>query len=536
MASHRRRCVFVLIDGLGDAALPCLNNRTPLEHASTPWIDALARGGLNGLMDPVEPGLACGSDTAHLSILGYDPRRYYRGRGSFEAMGAGVQMQEGDVAFKCNFCTLEEDGGGGGGGGGKRKRTTNAGRIVKRRRVDREFPTWGTPLCDALNGLPVPGYPQLQVTVMYATEHRCAVNLRLSRDHADGAAPPNAPTLTDQITGTDPLKDNLPLQQPRALVTGGDNSGDSSSASTDAAAAVASASSQFSASALAAVSDEFIRVLSDHPINVERRAGGKPPANAVLLRGPGERIRAPPFATRHGGCRAFMIAPTAIIAGIGVSLNMDVFKPAGTTGDYHTDLGVKARVALSKLAPADAGAEQPYDFGFVHVKATDDAGHDKDVARKVEWIERSDQMVGQILQGLADVGGGGFAVVVTGDHSTPVLSGDHSYEPVPFLICDSEAAVLKAAADNTGACGAARAGADGDGCAAAAADGAAAAEHDALLSNRIVHGRADNVQKFSEVCAARGALGRFPGSEAMSIIKQFCHWNAEPAAGAPPRQ
>ena len=178
----RRRCVFVLIDGLGDAALPCLNNRTPLEHASTPWIDALARGGLNGLMDPVEPGLACGSDTAHLSILGYDPRRYYRGRGSFEAMGAGVQMQEGDVAFKCNFCTLEEDGyhgdaGSGGSDGGaaadgKRRRMRNAGRIVKRRRVDREFPSWGVPLCDALDGLSVPGYPQVQVSVMYATEHR----------------------------------------------------------------------------------------------------------------------------------------------------------------------------------------------------------------------------------------------------------------------------------------------------------------------------------------------------------------------------
>lgn len=72
--------IFVLIDGLGDTSLSMLakdqdkTSRTPLEFASTPWLDQIANAGLNGLMDPVEPGLACGSDTAHMSIFGYDPR------------------------------------------------------------------------------------------------------------------------------------------------------------------------------------------------------------------------------------------------------------------------------------------------------------------------------------------------------------------------------------------------------------------------------------------------------------------------------
>ena len=130
-------------------------------------------------MDPVEPGLACGSDTAHLSILGYNPRHCYRGRGSFEAMGAGLEMEVGDVAFKCNFATVEESE--------EELRESveatspcfnNIHPVVKRRRVDRKFPAWGIPLCASINNIQLPSFPQVQVAVRYATEHRCGVRLR----------------------------------------------------------------------------------------------------------------------------------------------------------------------------------------------------------------------------------------------------------------------------------------------------------------------------------------------------------------------
>lgn len=81
-------------------------------------MDSIARHGTCGMMDPVEPGLSCGSDTAHMSIFGYDPFKYYRGRGAFETMGSGIDMQVGDIAFKCNFAHLHNG-------------------IVKLRRVDR---------------------------------------------------------------------------------------------------------------------------------------------------------------------------------------------------------------------------------------------------------------------------------------------------------------------------------------------------------------------------------------------------------------
>lgn len=103
----QQRVAFVLVDGLADVGIPLLGYRSPVEAAITPNLDAIASGGVNGLMDPVEPGLACGSDTAHLSLLGYNPRIYYRGRGAFESLGAGLAMVPGDIAFKVRVMCVD---------------------------------------------------------------------------------------------------------------------------------------------------------------------------------------------------------------------------------------------------------------------------------------------------------------------------------------------------------------------------------------------------------------------------------------------
>lgn len=196
---------------------------------------------LTGLMDPVETGLGCGSDTAHMSIFGYDPIRNYAGRGSFETMGAGLYMIPGDIAFKCNFATLDDERG-----------------IVTRRRVSRKFYEWGLELCKAIDGIVIPGFEEYTVNVLHATEHRCGVRVR-------------GPRLSHKITGTDPLKDNLPLQTVTAL-----DCNDLDAAHT--------------ARLVNALSEAFHKVLTDHPINVARVNEHKPPANSVLLRGCGIRL------------------------------------------------------------------------------------------------------------------------------------------------------------------------------------------------------------------------------------------------------
>eukprot|EP00775_Hariotina_reticulata_P006508 gene6508-6735_t len=191
MCSSPAKIILVLIDGVGDVTIPAFGHRTPLQVAHTPNMDCIAAAGLNGLVDAVEPGLACGSDTSHMNLLGYDPRKYYRGRGAFESMGAGLPMAPGDIAFKSNFATFNPSTG-----------------VVEKRRADRQFEHLGPTLCEALDGkypstgfcfgLQLPSFPQHQVSVRYATEHRCGVVVR-------------GPGLTDAISGTDPLKDNLPL-------------------------------------------------------------------------------------------------------------------------------------------------------------------------------------------------------------------------------------------------------------------------------------------------------------------------------------
>ena len=119
--------------------------------------------------------------------------------------------------------------------------------------------------------------------------------------------------------------------------------------------------------------------------------------------------------------------------GLGMSLEMDVIDVPGATGDYHSDLSAKAKYAISAMT----NTTRDYDLGFVHVKAVDDAGHDKNLDRKVEFLQKADSMILELVRGLAAVeeaSGDRFIVCVTGDHSTPVAYGDHSADPVPFSI------------------------------------------------------------------------------------------------------
>ncbi|KAK9802767.1 hypothetical protein WJX73_010854 [Symbiochloris irregularis] len=343
---------FILIDGLGDVTIPSFGQRTPLQAAHTPILDAVAAAGLNGLLDPVEPGLACGSDTAHLSLFGYEPRTYYRGRGAFESMGAGLHMSEGDIAFKCNFATCDAATG-----------------IVVKRRADRQFEREGPVLCAHLDGLQLPSYP----------EHR----------------------------------DNLPLQRAKP--------------------ADESEEAEFTAALVNELSDQLCTALQAHPLNEERRRLGKSPANCLLLRGCGSRMKVPGFRERQG-MRACVVAPTRIIAGLGMCLGMQSVDAPGATGDYRTRLEAKAEAVAQALVSGS------FDFAFLHVKAVDDAGHDRLPWLKMKFIEAVDQMVLHLLVRLsqaeqaAEADQRRFTICLASDHSTPVLRGDHSFEPVPLAI------------------------------------------------------------------------------------------------------
>lgn len=189
---YKTRILFILVDGIGDCCYPEYGGKTLFQKEFTPSLDKLAKYGANGMMDSFEAGYACGSDTAHLNIFGYTPKKYYKGRGAFETEGAGLLMKAGDIAFKCNFAYMDP--------------TTH--KVVKRR-VDREFDKWGLELVTFLDNMKIPGYEQYEVRTKHATEHR--IGLKVS-----------GPNLSNDVTGTDPLVDNNVLLVPHATSKAGE--------------------------------------------------------------------------------------------------------------------------------------------------------------------------------------------------------------------------------------------------------------------------------------------------------------------------
>lgn len=294
--THATAKIAILIaDGLGDRPCPELDGETPLEAADTPNLDAIAARGECGIMDPIAPGVRAGSDTSHLALLGYDPYQTYTGRGPFEAAGIGMDVRGGDICFRCNFATVDDD------------------LVVRDRRAGR-IESGTHELAQALDGLEIDG---VQVLFKESVEHRAALVLR-------GA------DLGHEVTDVDPEALGEKVRQAR----GGDESSETT----------------------ARVLNQFVRrsyeLLKDHPVNRQRRGEGKLPANIVLTRGAGIAPHLEPFEQRHhltGAC----VVEVGLIKGIGHYLKLEVPEVPGATGGYDTDELALARAAVAALDRRD---------------------------------------------------------------------------------------------------------------------------------------------------------------------------------------
>ena len=173
--------IVLVMDGMGDRPLKEFDNQTPLQAANTPNMDEMAKNGITGIMDSIAPGIIPGSDTAHLSILGYDPYEVYTGRGPFEAAGVGVDVIPGDIAFRCNFSTADENG------------------IVTDRRAGRIRE--GThEIVEVLNTMVLEDYPDIKIIFKESTGHRAVLVLR-----GEG--------LSDKVSDADPkVEGNKPKE------------------------------------------------------------------------------------------------------------------------------------------------------------------------------------------------------------------------------------------------------------------------------------------------------------------------------------
>ncbi len=400
--SDKRTAVFVVLDGLGDRPLKELGGKTPLEVAKTPTFDRLAAEGQSALMNVIGPGITPGSDTAHLALFGYDPIAEYPGRGPLEAFGAGLETKPGDVAFRSNFATVDDN------------------MVVLDRRAGRTFaPEEHAELQAALDGIEI---DDVKVRFIATVEHRGALILKGEGLYAD-------------ISDVDPHETGKKILTVRALKP--------------------------EAEKTAKVVNELIRVAHERmrglETNKERAKKGQPLANAILLRGPGRHSDVPPLPERYG-IKAAVIAGGALYLGCAKYVGMEHIPVEGQTGTIDTNFDNIAEKTIETI-------KADYNYVFVHIKAPDNASHDGNAKEKILAIERTDTMVGTILDEVGD----DVVIAIAGDHTTPVSVGEHVCDPVPIV----------------------------------------------FWSNFI---RPDSVKRFSEKDAAKGALHTIKGINVMPIL------------------
>lgn len=327
MTAHR--ILFLVLDGIGDRPCPELSGKTPLESARTPVLDSLASGGICGIMDTIRPGIRPGSDTAHLSLLGYDPGMYYTGRGPLEAVGSGIQMSPGMIGLRANYATLDSGG------------------LISDRRAGRIHDT--TILSKAIEeGVDLSSFG-LSIRFRSGAGHRAALAL-------------SGKGLSDKVSSNDPKKEgNKPLT-------------------------VKALSDDAGADMTAGALNEFIRqsheILETHPINKARKEAGESPANIILVRGAGVMGQFEPFPERYG-MKGAVISAAALITGIGNAVGLETIAVPGITGSVNTNLQGKVQAALDTL--------ESFPFVLVNIKGADESGHDGKPIQKRDFISRIDE-------------------------------------------------------------------------------------------------------------------------------------------------
>lgn len=368
---NRKQGILIIADGLGDRPNLALKGLTPLEAAKTPNLEGLLSSAICGNVHPVKAGIPVGTDVGHIQIFGYDYRKVYTGRGAIEAFSGGIKLKTGDVAFRGNFGTIDENC------------------IVTDRRAGRINEDTNK-LAKALNGMILEDGTEVLVNEL--TEHRVAIVFR-------------GRGLSDKVEGTDP---GTAMEGSRLKVSvAKDNREESKKTAKNVNEFMSKAN----------------KILGAHEVNKKRKEAGKIEANTVLLRGAGIKTEMKSIFDRYS-IKAAVIAGDLTINGIGKMCGMDTFSKEIFTGSYDSDI-------LGKGALAAECIDKGYDWVVVHVKATDLAGHDNLPFKKVEIIEKIDKMIGYIS---TKVDMSKTYISITGDHSTPCEVRDHSGDPVPTLI------------------------------------------------------------------------------------------------------
>ncbi len=365
---------LVLIpDGMADERVLSLGDRTPMEAANKPCMDALAARATVGLVSNVPTGMVPESDTANMAILSFDPKVYSRGRSPLEAISMGLEMAPDETAYRCNVVTLSEA-------------EDYDHKIMLDHSADEITTAEADELIKALETHFGNDLRHFYTGVSY----RHCILWKNGDDTYNFARP-------HDIIGQC-IADHLPDPQ-----KGGSEFYELMKASYE--------------------------VLNHHPVNEARRARGLKPANSAWLWSPGKKPRLPNFSEKWG-ISGTVISAVDLIKGIGLCAGMRSIDVEGATGNVHTNYDGKAVAAIEAFRDGS-------NLVYVHVEGPDECGHRAEIENKVLSIELIDEKILTPVLAYLESTGEPFKIMVLPDHPTPLRLRTHSSEPVPFLIYDS---------------------------------------------------------------------------------------------------
>ncbi len=361
--------LVLLCDGMADYPVEELGNKTPMGASNTPCMDKLAKTSRIGLVKTVADNMKPGSDVANLAVLGYDPQVYYSGRSPLEAGSIGIDMKPTDVSFRCNLVTLSDE-------------------------ENYEDKTILDYCADDIST------EEAKVLVEYLAEHFNSDEFQLysgvSYRHCliwnNGTTDVGTLTPPHDITGK-PIKEYIPSHK--------------------------------NAEKLYDMMVKSYDLLKDHPVNKDRIARGKRPANSMWFWGEGVRKALMPFEEKYG-LKGSIISAVDLLKGIGKFSGMNVVNVEGATGYIDTNFDGKAQAAIKEF-------ENGQDFVYIHVEAPDECGHRHEIENKKKSLEIIDEKILKpVLEALDKYDD--YKVLIMPDHATPLALKTHTNDPIPFLM------------------------------------------------------------------------------------------------------
>ena len=378
--------IIILGDGMADKPVERLGGKTLLQYANKPMMDRLAREGRTGRLITVPEGFPPGSEVANTAILGYDLNKVYEGRGPLEAASIGYEMAPDDFAIRCNIITLADgniithNGG--------NLQTDDARVLIDYLNAELAAPVNAEQGCERVKFICGIQYRHLLVVKGGSKHIVCAP----PHDHPNE---PWRPLLVKPAEGAPKEEGRLTAQQTADLLN-----------------------------TLILRSQEL---LAKHPYNVAKAAKGERQANSIWPWSGGYRPSMQTLQEQYPQVKSgTVISAVDLIRGIGHYAGLDIVEVEGATGLADTNYEGKAEAAIKAL--------KEQDFVFVHVEASDEAGHDGDLELKLKTIEYLDQrLIAPIYKEVA-AWEEPVCIAVLPDHLTPVEQRIHVGEPVPFLI------------------------------------------------------------------------------------------------------